>query len=114
MHPTRRLKRHHLIFYLKVIDTSSGEVLGFLGDITTEGMMVMSKQPIESEREFDIEIRNQSGLSNARVVQCRARSLWNKSDVNPDYYATGFKLEDVSPESEVAIRALVREIGFDD
>lgn len=110
----RKLRRHHLIFYLKVYDAESGEQLGFLGDITVEGMMVMSKNPIEVDRSFDIEIRNQSALSQEQNVRCRARSLWSGADVNPDYHATGFRFERLSKASEDAIQALIREIGFDD
>lgn len=112
-HAPRRLRRHHLIFYLKVFDRDSGDQLGFLGDITVEGMMVMSKSPIELEQEFEIEIRSQSEGMDTPVVACRARSLWCHTDVNPDYHATGFRFERISAEGENAVRGLIREIGFD-
>lgn len=112
-HSPRRLRRHHLIFYLKVYDVQSGEQLGFLGDITIEGMMVMSKERIEIGQVYEIEVRNQSGLSQEQTVRCHARSVWCQTDVNPEYYATGFQFDSVPPDSEHAIRALIREIGFD-
>ena len=113
MHSPRRLRRHHLIFYLKVYDARSGEPLGFLGDITIDGMMVMSKQPIEAGKHFEIEVRNNAGLDKEPTVRCEARSLWCQTDINPEYYAAGFQFDSVPPESEHAIRSLIREIGFD-
>lgn len=109
----RRLRRHHLIFYLKVFDRVSQDQLGVLGDITSQGMMVMSREPIEPGRVFDIELRNHSGLDDDVPVRCQARSLWCQTDTNPDYFAIGFQFDEVPPESAQAIRSLIREIGFD-
>jgi c-di-GMP-binding flagellar brake protein YcgR len=109
----RKLRRHHLIFYLRVHDVDTGDQLGFLGDITTQGMMVMSKEPIETDRLFELEICNQADLEDPQAVRCKACSVWCQTDVNPDYYATGFRFEALPSEAEQAIRALIREIGFD-
>jgi len=109
----RKLRRHHLIFYLKVYDTAANRPLGFLGDITLEGMMVMSEEPLEVDRVYELAVRNQSPQNTEGDVRCRARALWCQTDLNPDYYATGFQFEDVPAEAEQAIRRLIREIGFD-
>lgn len=110
----RRLRRHPLIFYLKVYDLDRQQPLGFLSDITLEGMMVVSEQPVEAGQEFELEVRNQSGLDSAQTVRCRARSLWCQGDVDPECFAVGFQFDQLPRESESAIRALIREIGFEE
>ena len=110
----RKLRRHHLIFYLKVYDSAADRPLGFLGDITLEGMMVMSEQPLELGRVYELEVRNQAPQNQSGTMRCRARALWCQSDdINPEYYATGFRFEESPADAEQAIRRLIREIGFD-
>ena len=52
----RSMKRRHLIYYLKVLDRDTEELLGFLVDITTKGFMVMSEKPIERDKVFHLKI----------------------------------------------------------
>jgi len=40
--------------------------------------------------------------------------VWCKKDVNPDFYATGFKLSDISNEDIVVIENLIHRYGFND
>ena len=108
----RRQPRHPLIYYLKVFDCASGEQIGFLGDITDEGVMVMSEQPLPVDHDYVLEIRNQSGRNQTRNVRCAGHSVWSHGELDPDYFATGFRLCNLDGETERAIQALIREIGF--
>ena len=51
------------------ITNATGEI-GFLGDITDEGVMVMSERPLPVGQDFELEIRNQSGRNQTRRVRC--------------------------------------------
>lgn len=113
-HAARKERRHHLIFYLKVFDQHSGEQIGYLGDIATEGLMVMSQEPLEVGRHYDLEVRTVEGLADARVLRFSGESRWCHTDINPDFYATGFRLTEAAEETEAAIRRLIKEIGFPD
>ncbi len=42
----RQLKRVHLIYYLRIFDNNSGNNIGHLVDITTQGIMMISEKPI--------------------------------------------------------------------
>ena len=110
----RKEPRHHLIFYLKVFDQDTGQQLGHMGDITTEGLMVMSSEPLEVEREYNLEIRVESKLTRNPSLKFRAEARWCRPDYNPDYYATGFHLMDRQAETQTAIEKLVKDIGFND
>ena len=52
----RRLKRRHLIYYLEVYDNSNDQFLGHLVDLTVQGMKLVSKNYIESDKEFSLKI----------------------------------------------------------
>lgn len=115
MHISRTQQRHPLIFYLKVHDRRSGEPLGFLGDINQEGMLVVSEKPLAVGECFDVslDIGSRDESSRPSRLRCKARSVWSKTDINPDYYATGFRFEDVPLPTMRAIRELIDDIGFD-
>lgn len=113
MRLARGQQRHHLVYYLPVHDQATDAPLGFVGDITAEGVMVLGPQPLEAGRELAIEIRGRAEGPAAPVVRCRARSVWTHRDVNPDFYASGLQFEELPPESRQAVHALIRDIGFD-
>jgi hypothetical protein len=94
------------------VDT--GKVLGHVVDITTEGLMLISEQPIARDREFHLEIRWQEGDQQARSVRFRALSLWSNKDVNPTFCDTGFRVLAESAEALEPIRELITSLGFDD
>ena len=53
----RALNRRHLIYYfLEVNDIGSGELLGHLVDITTKGIKLVSKHPIETGKKFKLQM----------------------------------------------------------
>jgi hypothetical protein len=47
MQEKRKLKRRHLIYYLRVFEKNTDTLLGYLVDITPEGIMIMSESPVE-------------------------------------------------------------------
>lgn len=108
----RKEPRHHLIFYLQVFDTDTGQQLGHMGDITTDGLMVMSSEPLEVERDYNLEVRVDSRHSRSPSLRFVAEARWCRPDYNPDYYATGFHVKDRAAETRAAIEQLIRDIGF--
>ena len=72
----RTIKRRHLIYYLRVWDSDSGEMIGHVVDITTEGMMLIGEKKLPLHKTFQLEIRwrEPSGGPNL-VIAFRAASL---------------------------------------
>ena len=58
MQASRGQRRHHLIFYLEIRDRGSNEPLGFLSNITPDGMQVLSERPLAVGKSFELEIRS--------------------------------------------------------
>ena len=46
VHDNRRLKRWHLIYYLRVFEQGSMDLFGHVVDITTQGMRLVNTEPI--------------------------------------------------------------------
>ncbi len=110
----RKLKRRHLIYYLRIYDRLTGELLGHLADITTDGMMLMSERPIDLEKSFQLEMTLPEEVTGNRKIVFRAKSLWSKKDINPDFYDTGFEIEDINEDDVALLKVLIDQFGFFD
>jgi len=114
MENKRRLKRRHLIYYLRVFDVSNGQLVGHLVDITKEGLMLISELPLENEKHYNFRMVLPAEILNKAELLFSATVIWCKKDVNPDFYATGFRLVTISDEDMVIIESLIHRYGFND
>lgn len=110
----RKVRRRHLIYYLRVWDRDSETVLGHVVDITHEGLMLISDQPIESGRKFNLEVRWSDPEGEPMQIQFEAESRWSKPDVNADFYDTGLMITQGASEAFVPIQDMIDQIGFND
>lgn len=114
MKERRRLKRRHLSYSLRVFDRNTDELFGHLVDITSEGVMFISENPIEEEVTFHLKMTLPPEFSGGNQLEFSARCMWCRKDVNPDFYATGFQLIDVSKDHFAIVERLIEEFGFRD
>ena len=105
----RKLKRRQLIYYLKVLDRETENLVGRLADITTEGIMLLSNTPLETNKEFKLKLVLPSEISGDHYIELDAKSLWSKKDLNPDIYGTGFSFVEIASKDIDTIQALVAD-----
>jgi hypothetical protein len=114
MEEKRRLKRRHLIFYLRIFDARTNQLLGYLVDLTPEGIMLMSEHKIERGKKFKLKMDLPSEYSDRQQIEFDAESVWNSTDINPDFYDTGFKFSNVTVEEQQVIEDIIDDLGFED
>ena len=110
----RRIPRKHLIYFSEVHDKDNAEFSGHLVDISRTGLMTISDKPVDIGKEFRLDIVLPEETEGHDRVHCKAKSIWCKKDVNPDYYATGFEMEPVDIIDEELIEYLIYEYGFNE
>ncbi len=110
----RQDDRRHLIYYLKVDNRVTGETIGRVVDITSNGLLLISNDKFDSQSEIPVRIELGDELFEKMhghlelTIQCR----WSKKDINPSYYVNGFAFLNNDDESETIIRKLVEVLGF--
>jgi hypothetical protein len=114
MQEKRKLKRWHLIYYLRVIERHTNCAIGHLIDISEEGMMLVSEEPIPIDRVFQFQMMLPEQIAGTKVWEFDAKSLWCEPDLNPDLHKTGFHLINVLPEDIGTIECLIDDYGFRD
>lgn len=108
----RRLKRSHLLFYLKLVNRNTGDLVGHLVDITTEGIRLISENPIPTDTIFKLRMVLPAGFSASEHLDIDAKSLWCQRSENPDLFETGLQLICVTDELSKTIEDLIADSGF--
>ncbi len=112
----RHEDRRHLIYYLKVENSITGELIGRVVDITGSGVLLISKDKFEDMSEIPIRIELGDELFEKMHghlemnIQCR----WSKKDINPAYFVNGFSFIKETKQQKDIIEKLVDIIGFRD
>ncbi len=114
MSERRLVHRRHLIYYLRVFERESGQLLGHLVDVTGEGLLVMSPKPLEIGRVYPLRMYVSTETIPGGVLDFEARSMWGRPDVNPDFHDTGFQVIGANPAHLHHVETLIADFGFRD
>lgn len=110
----RAVKRRHLIYYLRVFDRRTDQILGHLVDITPEGAKLISESPIPTAERYQLRMMLPAEIFGRDHLDFEAESLWSNQDINPDFYDTGFRLHRIEARDALVIAHLIDEYGFRD
>jgi len=110
----RKETRKHLIYYLKVFDADKNELIGNLVDITVNGMMLISEEPIELTKVFNLKIILPRKIQGKEEFLVEAKSMWSKNDINPVLYDSGLQFSKLNNQEKDIVEDLLLHVSFDD
>lgn len=110
----RKFKRRYLMYYSRVFNLKTGQVLGYLVDLTPEGIMILSEEPIEIGQIYRLRMDLPEGLTAKTSLDFAARSIWCKPDIDPNFYGTGFQISELAEGDLDLIERMIQEYGFRD
>ncbi|VXC74532.1 Pilus assembly protein PilZ [Pseudomonas sp. 8Z] len=87
----RRIERHQLPYYLNVFNRITDKPMGFIGNVSVDGLMLISQLPMLVGGQFDMRLKI-PGLSSSRFIDFSASCQWCREDVTPSSYDSGFAL----------------------
>ncbi len=108
----RQVDRRYLVFYLRVFDGMSSNIIGHVVNISSKGVMLLSDAPTPINQEYRLRMRLPSEIVDSGEVIFNATSRWCKQDHNPDFYLTGFQVEELSAEVKDNIFRLIDDFSF--
>ena len=113
-HAPREHQRVYLTFYLRLFEGDN--FLGYLIDISRDGVMVMTEAPLEENRSYSLKMKLPSTLewkgkkTEDRVIKFRAECKWCRhDDVDKEFYLSGFNFTEVSEEDNEIIHSMINE-----
>ena len=108
----RRMEtRRKLMAFTPVYDLHPKLLLGYLGDMTLRGALIIGMTLVTVNKETVLEIQFPSELPDISVLKATvpARIAWCRQDESPDYYNIGVEFTEVTPETEeILVRILER------
>ncbi len=110
----RQVDRRCLVFYLRVFDGSSKSILGYLVDISENGIMLISDGPLRIEKNYRLRMRLPTEMQDRNEILFTAVSRWCKIDSSSDFYLTGFQLNDLCPKTQKLVFGLIEDFGFNE
>ena len=109
MDNTRSQTRHDMIYYLRVRSRQSGNIVGRIVDLTTDGFRLYTEEKIEPDTEFQLTMDIPDALGGDRQISLAARSVWCRRSSNPDFFEVGFQTDGLSSKDRSLIRQLIRD-----
>jgi len=104
----RKLERKYLVIYSRVFDRMTGSILGYLGDLTPEGAMIIGEHRIEPESQMELRFDLPDLIEAKRDhLDIRASSVWCQPDIDPSFVNVGFHFLDLKPEDLKIVDMLI-------
>ena len=110
----RVIKRHQLPYYLEVYNRITKKPLGYIVNISPQGMMLVSNSQTLTHAIFNMYMMLPEAINGHKRIDFDALSQWCKPDVTPGYYDTGFSFTKVPPELAELVEALKDYFTFKD
>lgn len=113
MDERRKQPRKDLMSYSQVFDLYNGKLIGYLGDLTQMGAMVISDEPMEVNTNLTISIQlPELPKIKATRVALPVRVAYCHKDVSPEYFNIGLQFKLVTDNQKIVIDAIVRNYEF--
>lgn len=99
--------------YSQVFDVHGGYLLGYLGDLTNLGAMVISDAPLKAEKELTIQIQlpELEGFSD-ETITVPVRVAWCQQDLSPEYFNLGLEFKKLTGRQQEIIVAILENYEF--
>jgi hypothetical protein len=113
MSKIRMINRRKVLTFTPVYDLHAKILLGYLGDLTLKGGLLISEKPIELDQTLSlgIEFYITDGKPPSRII-IPARVAWCKLEEHRTYYNTGMEFIVVSDENQKVIAEVLEKFQF--
>lgn len=113
MKERRKQERKTLVAYTQVFDLYGGNLLGYLGDLTASGAMIISEKSMKPDTQISlaIELPELPDIKTLRM-SLNARVAWCQQDISPQYFNIGFEFKEVTAEQKKLIESIIQNYEF--
>jgi len=108
----KRLTKRHRFFYSRVYDENTHQQTGRLVDISTDGIRLISEDPVKTNSIFRLKMVLPKEIEGKRTITFEALSSWCRKTTSSELYDSGFKLINISPQNIEIIEHLIQDTSF--
>jgi len=107
----RRSRRRRLSCYPQVFDVETGESMGQVVDISTEGLRILSEFPMATDREYRLRLEPAGSDDSRRPVEFDAVCVWLEKEFSSGAYNGGFRITRISGGDREVVERLIERFG---
>ena len=94
----RHIQRHQLPSYLKVFNRITDKPMGYIGNVSEDGLLLISQLPMLVGARFELRLKVPGLGGRPQCVDFSADCRWTCEDVTPGHFDSGFHL--LAPPAE--------------
>ena len=102
----RHIQRHQLPCVLKVFNRCTDQQIGYLGNASEDGLMLISQLPVLVGPDFELQLRVPLAGGGLQFINLTASCLWCREDEPPGQFDAGFMLLQAPQEYDEFVRSL--------
>lgn len=93
---SQRKRAHHAI---QVIDSISGQQVGHIGNLSIDGMLLITSRKMPEDALFQFQFELPSGAAaKAHSLELGVHEQWSEAANVPGQYWSGFRIIDIGPD----------------
>ncbi len=114
MSKLRMERRKKVTTFIPVYNSRTNALLGYLGDLTLKGALLVSEKPIKPDRAMTlaIEFRKVSEKPIKKRINISSRVAWCKLEDHRTYYNTGLEFQEMTPQNQKQIKAILEKCQY--
>lgn len=109
MSNSRKHNRRKTSDYFIAENATTGEVVGRILDMSSDGIRLMTMEPVEASRRFKGVIKLQKPIDGCHEIRFEAECRWCLENERAGWYEAGFKFCDITLETVSVIRQLLKD-----
>ncbi len=111
----RDAKRQYLFNYPKITQAENGLWLGYVGDLSTQGMLLISQHMLAVESTHQVVLHVPKNLQLAQAtLKLQFQVRWVKPHVAHGQWCMGCEFSEISAEQQAMLWQIATETGFEE
>lgn len=107
----RTVDRRRLVFYLRIFDQDSGQMLGHLTDLSPAGLMLVCRRKIEPGSIHHARIILPKEVLGRNEMHVKITCRWCRPDAIAGFHVAGFQFDEIDLSQKRLIDGLTEEFS---
>lgn len=109
----RRNKRKRADVIVQVTNAITGEVMGRVGNLSSDGMMLVANKPVREDALYQVTFQLPGERGIAHAMEVGLHEMWSEPANVPGQFWSGFRFIDIGDDDHVALTRWLDHGGGD-
>jgi len=112
MHNHRKRPRRNTPHLVKALDADTGRSLGRVVDITADGLMLVTDNPVQPGARLRMRVILPVIIRDQTDVVVEAEAVWCNQDTNPNFFKAGFRFLNLSGDDGFLLEDVMHKLNL--